>query len=417
MDVRRPELARKNRLKKRAMMGAGAFAFVAVCAFLIMHRPGPYQVDQELVFRGIVNHGEMKHELHGVGTLEPEQIRWISARSAGRVERVLVLPGAQVSADTVIMELSNPELSQQKQNAELQLLTDEANFLVRKAELQSSLLQSQSSLSRTESEFKQTELDASIDQQLFERGLESEQAKQRSALKLQRLKAELALEKQRYELAEKSIAAQLHAQESLLEQSRARLALLQEQADALSVKAGFDGLLQQQTLKEGQQVSIGQSLAQVVNPNKLRAEIKVSEHQAKRLTLGLKAGVDTRSGIVKGFVHRIDPNVVDGMVAVDIKISEDLPKGIRPNSSIEASIEIQRINNVVYVDRPIYARAESHIKVFRFIPGSDVAEQVKVLFGRTSINTIEVVDGLKPGDEIILSDTTDWSAHSSIRVN
>ncbi|WP_096087692.1 efflux RND transporter periplasmic adaptor subunit [Agaribacterium haliotis] len=417
MDVHRPELGRRKQLKQRLAIAALLAAALIVGLFFIFYTPGPYEVDRDLVFRGKVERGEMRHELHGVGSLEPEEVRWISAQSAGRVERIHVLPGAEVEPQSLILELSNSELLQQQQQAELQLLTDEANFLVRKAELQSSLLSSRSALSRTETEFKQAELDAQIDKQLFERGLESEQASLRSSLRSARLAEELKLEKQRYQLSAESIDAQVKAEQAKLEQSQARLALLNEQVDALQVKAGFSGLLQQLELKAGQQVSVGQALAQVVNPKSLKASVRIDEHQAKRLSLGLNAEVDTRGGKLAGSVSRIDPNVEAGTVEVDISFIEALPPGLRPNASVEATIEVQRISDVAFVSRPAYARADSKVRVFRFVKGSNIAEQVKVSFGRSSVNSIEIVEGLQPGDEIILSDSSSWLQHQQIKLN
>lgn len=417
MDIQRPDLAQKNKSKKRNTIIVTCIVLLILVSFLISYKPGPFSVEKNLIYIGTVQQGEMLQQLSGVGTLEAAEIRWVSARTSGRVERIFILPGAQVSIDTIILEMSNPELLQRKQNAELQVKTDEANYLVRKARLESNLLQNLSALKKIESEYKRAQLNAEIDKQLFERGLEAKQTSLRSNLLAEQLKAQLSLEEQRYQIATNSISAEITAEKNLLEQSKANFALLVEQVDALAVKAGYNGLLQKQNLKEGQQVAIGQSIAQVVNPNSLKANISVQEHLAKRINIGLKATIDTRNGLVAGVVSRIDPNVEEGSVTIDVELTGEIPPGVRPNSSIEALIEIQKLDDVTHVSRPLFAKADSSSTLFKFNPDSDVAEQVKVEFGQSSVNDIVIKSGLSAGDRIILSDTSEWMSHEKISVN
>lgn len=417
MDINRPDLAKKNKRQKHINFIAISAVLIIVIVFLITFKPGPYNVEKNLVFIGTVEQGEMLQQLSGTGILEAAEIRWISARTSGRVERIFVLPGAEVTAETVILEMSNPELVQRMQNAQLQVKTDEANFRVRKARLESNLLQNLSTLKKIESDFKRAQLNAEIDKKLYERGLESKQTSQRSTLSADLFEAQLTLEEQRYQIATDSIEAEITAEQNLLEQSKANYALIAEQVDALAVKAGYNGLLQRQNLKEGQQVAIGQSIAQVVNPKSLKANISIQEHLARRISIGLQASVDTRNGLVNGVVSRIDPNVENGTVKVDIELKGEIPAGVRPNSSIEALIEIQRLDNVIHVARPLFAKGESKLIIYRFIENSDIAQQVKVQFGQSSVNEIVVKSGLQPGDKIILSDTSEWIKHSEIIVN
>ena len=416
MDIHRPDLAKKNKRRKLIGTTLSALFLVAITSGMLLYDPGPLEVDKQLVFTATVEHGDMVQQVRGTGTLKPSKMLWISAQTAGRVERIYVLPGAEVTPDTIIMELTNPELQQQYHNAQLQLHSDKAAFLSREVTLKSDLLQQKSTLARYTADYKKAALNADIDQQLFKQGLESSQNTQRSALTAEQLKVQLSIEKQRYSFREESMAAQLAVEQSRIEQSKARFALLAAQISALQVKAGFDGVLQRQTIKEGQRVTPGTSLAQVVNPKSLKAEIRVSEHQAKDILIGLKAHVDTRSGTAEGEVVRIDPNVEEGTVAVDIALTGDLPNGARPNLTIEGVIEIANIPNTHFVKRPIHSKQNSTAKVFK-INQQGIAQQVAIKFGRSSVYRIEVLEGLATGDNIIISDTSEWLSHERILLN
>jgi len=416
MDVQRPDLARKNKRKRQLQLAGGALTLAALALFFLLFKPGPKEVEKNLVFTAKVERGEMLQQLRGTGELVPAEVRWVSAEAAGRIERIHVLQGTLVEAETLIMELSNPQLLQQLRDAQLQVKTQEANFLVRKAQLDSNLLQSLSALKRIESDYKQAELNARIDKQLFERGLEAEQTSLRSTLRFEQLGSQLELEQKRYEIASDSVNAEILAEKNRLEQAETRYALLQDQVDGLKVVAGTAGMLQRLVLKEGQQVQLGQSLAQVINPNSLKAEIRVPEHQAKQLQLQQAAEIDTRNGKVNAVVSRIDSNVQNGSVQIDLEIEDELPKGARPNSSIEAVVEVSRIDDVLHVSRPVYAKSNTQVSLFKLNENGDEAEQVKVNYGRASINAIEITQGLKEGDTIIISDVGDWINHDTLRL-
>ena len=416
MDIHRPDLAKKN--KRRRIIGTilSSILLVAATSGMLLYDAGPFQVDKQLVFTAEVEHGNMVQEVRGTGTLEPSKMLWVSALTAGRVERIFVLPGAQVTADTVIMELSNPELLQKHHNAQLQLESNKAAFLSRKVTLQSDLLQQKSTLARYTADYKKAALNAEIDQQLFEQGLESAQNTKRSALTEEQLKVQLAIEKQRYAFREESMTAQLAVEQSRIAQSKAHFELLATQISALKVKAGFAGVLQRQTIKEGERVNQGTSLAQVVNPKSLKAQIRVSEHQAQDIYIGLNAYIDTRTGKTEGRVVRIDPNVEEGTVAVDIELIGELPTGARPNLTIEGVIEIANIANTYFVKRPVYSKANSTAKVFN-VNQQGLAQQVAIKYGRSSVYSIEVLEGLTAGDKIIISDTQEWLSQQQIQLN
>ena len=417
MDIARPDLSQKSKRKKWVVTVSSFGLFTGLILFFVLYQPSAYEVEKESIFIALVSKGELLQQVHGIGQFESNEIRWISAQTSGRIERIHVLPGAQVDVDTVILELSNPELIQKQRSAALQVKTDHANFLVKKSKLQSSLLASQSALARIQAEYKQAKLNADIDQKLFEQGLESKQTSQRSDLQQEQLSLQLQIEKKRFDFAENAIVSEVLAEETNLEQNIERLALLNQEVDALSVKAGFKGLLQKQNLNEGQRISVGADLAQVVNPHNMKATIQISEHQAKNVTLGLKALVDTRSEVLLGRVERIDPNVESGTVTVDIEILDDIPLMAKPDSTIEGMIEISKIENAIHVSRPVFAKENGVNTLYKLSQNSDVAQQIDVQFGRSSIDKIEVLDGLAPGDKIIISDTSDFFEHKTIKIN
>jgi len=394
----------------------GTFLFVLIVVGLFLFDPGPYKVEKASVWVGEVERGQMLREVRGVGSLKPAEIRWVAARSSGRIERIHILPGAWVKESDVIMEMSNPELLQQVEAAKLELKEAEANFISYEVDLKSKLLQQKSAVEQLRAQYEEAQLQSEINEELLKDGLESVLAAKRSRLRERQFGTRLELEEQRYAFGEEAMEAQLSARRSQLEQASARYKLLQEQLGGLAVRAGFEGVLQRQNVEEGQQVEVGQSLSQVANPNSLKAVIRISEHQAKDISIGLNAIVDTRNGKVGGRVERVDPNVEGGTVAVDVSLEGELPKGARPDLSVEGIIEIERLDDVVFVGRPVYASAETTAFVFRFEGQNDIAVRSPVRFGRSSVNTIEVLDGLSPGDRIVISDTSDWDSHEAIRL-
>ncbi len=390
--------------------------FVVLVVGLFRFDPGPYKVEKASVWVSDVERGQMLREVRGVGTLKPAEIRWVVARSSGRIERILILPGAMVEEGDIIMEMSNPELLQQVQNSKLELKEAEASFISYEVDLKSRLLQQKSILAQLRAEFEEAQLQSEINDQLFKDGLESEFATKRSKLRERQFGIRLDLEEQRYAFSEEAKDAQLSARRSQMEQTVARHELLQAQLEGLTVRAGVAGVLQRQNVEEGQRVEVGQSLSQVANPKSLMAVIRISEHQAKDISIGLNAVVDTRNGKVNGRVERVDPNVEAGTVAVDVSLIGELPKGSRPDLTIEGVIEIEKLDDVIYVGRPVYANSEGTSYIYKFESGTDIALRIPVQFGRSSVNTIEVINGLLPGDRIVLSDTSDWDDYEAIQL-
>lgn len=416
MDIRRPELARKKKIRRIAFTTFATLVFVVVVFGLFLYDPGPYRVEKSSVWLGEVERGLMVREVRGVGSLVPAEVRWVAARSSGRIERIHILPGAWVEVGDEIMEMSNPELLQQARNARLELKVAEADLVSYKVELESSLLQQKSLLAQIRADYMEAQLQLEINTELYEEGLESKFAMKRSDLREEQLATRLDLEKQRLAFSEQSMSAQLSARDSKMDQARARNALLQEQLEGLVVKADVAGVLQRQDVEEGQQIETGQSLSQIANPKSLKAVIRISEHQAKDILIGQNAVVDTRNGLVKGHVTRVDPNVESGTVAVDVALIGELPKGSRPDLTVEGMIEIEKLDDVIHVGRPVYASSDQITNVYRLEGGSNIAMRIPVRFGRSSVNTIEVLNGLQPGDRIVLSDTSEWSEYDSVEM-
>ncbi len=418
MDVDRPDLAKKAKFKKRLYAGMGAGVLTVLLVFLFLYNPGPPQVNKETVWPATVERGSMLRQVMGIGSLVPNEIRWVSARTSGRIERIFVLPGDLVEPDTILMELSNPDIVEQTQSAELQLKAEEANFTSFEVQLRSDLLLMESGLAQMEADLETAILTAGIDEELYREGIESELNMKRSRLRADQLQIRYEKEQQRLAYRQQSFDKQISARKSQVDQSRARYELLKGQMEGLKVKAGFTGVLQRQILEEGQQVTPGQSLAQVTNPKNLKAVIRVSELQAKEVQRGQFAEVSTYGDdMVPGVVSRVDPNVDQGTVTVDIELTGALPDGARPDLTVQGYIEIENLENIIYVTRPTYVRPNSSSSVFKFLADSDIAERSIVEFGRTSVNTIEVVNGLVPGDRIIISDTQEWEQFDQIRIN
>ena len=416
MDIHRPERNRKRRIRRIAFMSIGFVLFCGVTVALFGYQAGPFKVNRDELWIGEVSAGGMLRSVRGIGTLQPDEIRWVASETSGRVERIVVLPGAWVTEDTVIMEMSNSELLQRVDATRLQLESERAKFISFKVNLQSEILLMKAALSQLEWDHEQAELEAQINTDLFKDGLESKLSMKRAQLRVKQLASQIDAEGKRLAFREEAVEAQVSAEESMIKQTEARLRMFERQYDNLSVKAGFTGVLQKQSVEVGQQVGPGTSLAQVANPKSLKAVLKVSEHQAKDVMIGLSVMIDTRNGEVEGTVARVDPNVVEGSVEVDIDLPEILPKGARPDLNIEGEIEIENIENTLYVERPAFARSNGTTSLFRFEGETMVATRVPVSYGRSGSSTIEVLSGLNVGDRVILSDTSSWDEYPQIQL-
>lgn len=416
MDIQRSDLKLKKQ-RKRILYGVLITAgVVAAGIFIARLEPAAPRVDRGTVWTDTVKRGQMLREVRGPGSLVPREIRWIAAETEARVERIVVRPGAVVEADTVILELSNPVLQDQLAAAQSEFVAAEANYMARQTDLESQLLDQRARLAGFEAEYEGARLQAEAERDLSEKGIISRIQYQRSQLSADSLKVRVELEHDRIAKTRQNIGKQLEAERARIDQLARTRDLRQRQADALQLRAGIAGVLQQVPVQEGQQVLAGTNLARVARPDELMAELRIAETQAKDIVVGQSVKVDTRNGIVMGEVMRIDPAVQSGTVQVDVHLVGQLPPGARPDLSIDGTIEIERLDDVLYVGRPAFGQPESQTTLFR-INGDGQALRVPVQLGRASVNLIEVVQGLSEGEQVILSDTSNWDQYDRIRLN
>jgi HlyD family secretion protein len=417
VDIPRPSQARQKRIR-RILYGAGGLAAMLLITLgLSRLRPAAPSVERATVWIDTVKRGPMLRQVHGLGTLVPEEIRWIPAITEGRVDRRVLLPGAEVNPDSIILEMSNPELQLAALDAEAQLRSAEAAYTELKVRLQSQHMDQAAAAARVQAEYHQAKLRANADQQLAEQGLIADITWQVSKVTAEELANRNGIEQQRLEIAKEAIEAQLAMQRTVVDQRRATATLRRQQYDALKLRAGMRGILQQLPVEVGQRVTPGTNLARVAQPDKLKAVVRIAETQAKDIQKLQKATVDTRNGVIEAHVIRVDPAVENGTVAVDLALDGALPKGARPDLSVDGTIELERLDDVLYVGRPAQGQAESLVSLFRLEEAGHEANRTKVKLGRSSVNTIEILSGLNVGDQVILSDTSAWDAFDRIRLN
>jgi HlyD family secretion protein len=417
MDIARPHIAKQKRRRRILFASGGVLALIVITVALSHLKPAVPSVDRSTVWVDTVKRGPMLREVRGLGTLVPEEIRWIPANTEGRVEKIVVRPGTQVKADTVILELSSPELEQAAHDAESKLKAAEAEFTTLQAKLQRDLLDQESTTARVHSELEQARMESETNEQLKKNGLVAELQYKTAQVKAAELANRDAIEQKRLNFARDSIEPQLASKQAEVDQVKAAAQLKLDQVEALHVKAGMNGVLQQMPVDVGQRVKIGDNLARVADPTKLKAEIKIAETQAKDIQIGEKATIDTRNGVVTGHVTRVDPAVEQGTVKVDAQIDGELPRGARPDLTIDGTIELERLDDVIYVGRPAFGQENNTVSIFKLVSGSSEAVRTPVKLGRSSVNSIEIINGLQPGDQVILSDTSAWDAHERIRLN
>jgi HlyD family secretion protein len=417
MDIPRPSQARQKRIRRIAIGSAGLLAVLLITLGLSRLRPAAPTVERATVWVDTVKRGEMLRQVRGLGTLVPEEIRWIPAVTEGRVERIVIYPGTAVKPDSVILELSNPEVEQASLQAEAQARSAEAQAAELKVRLESQRLDQQAGVARVEAEYVQAKMQLEADEQLAAQGLIADITLKTSRTRAQELAKRFEIEKKRLEISADAIAAQLAVQEAAVEQARAMARLRRSQLQALKVRPGMEGMLQQVPVEVGQRVAPGTNLARVAQPGKLKAVVRIAETQARDLQLGQTAAVDTRNGVVPGRVIRIDPAAQQGTVTVDIGLDGPLPKGARPDLTVDGTIELERLENVLYVGRPAQGQAEGLVGLFVLDAGTSEASRRRVKLGRASVNTVEVVEGLQEGESVILSDTSQWDAFDRIRLN
>ncbi|HUZ48063.1 MAG TPA: HlyD family efflux transporter periplasmic adaptor subunit [Terriglobia bacterium] len=417
MDIQREGVARRRRIRMAVYAVVGLIIAIAVTVGLSKLKPAPPSVDASTVWTDTVKRGDMDVQVRGLGTLVPVQIQWIPAVTEGRVERRFLLPGVKVAPDTALLQLSNPQLQQEAQNAQWTMKADEADLVSLKAKLNNDLLNEQSTLTNLQSEYHQARMQAEVDAHLAAKGIVSDLTAQLSKSKAEGLASQVEIEKKRVETLAASFNSQLAAPEAKVEQDRALYQLKKGQVNDLLVRAGYSGILTDIPVEVGQQVAAGATLAKVVDPTQLKAQLQIAETQAKDIQLGQRAQIDTHNGIVPGKVVRIDPAVVNGTVTVDVALSGKLPEGARPDLSVDGTIEISHLSNVLYVGRPAFGQADSTVGLFKQTDGGREAERVQVKLGEVSVNQVQVLEGLNVGDKVILSDMSRWDGFDRIRLN
>jgi HlyD family secretion protein len=415
VDIARPSQARKKKIRRALYIGIAVIVVGAISLGVSRLRPAAPTVDRAVVWVDTVKRGDFTRQVRGSGTLVPEDIRWIPAQTQGRVERIVLRPGAQVTPDTVILELSNPELTQSVRDAQLAYQAAQAAFENRKAELQSNLLSQEASTANIEAQYSQAALDLEANEKLYKEGLVSElQLKQKRGL-ADDLKNRLSVEQRRLTITRDGTTSQLAPQEADVNQKKAAWELKRQQLEDLKVRAGMSGTLQLVPVDRGQQVAPGANLARVANPSNLKAELRIAETQTKDIRIGQYAEVDTRNGIVKGTVSRIDPSSTGGTRGVDVIFTEALPSGAVPDLSVDGTILLERLTNIVFVGRPAFGQESSTVGIFKVLASGE-AVRTNVKLGVASVNTIQVLDGLQPGDQVILSDMSQYDAFERVQL-
>jgi HlyD family secretion protein len=423
MDVPVSAEIGRRRKRRRWLTGiAGVVALALITLGLSRLQPAAPVVEKSSIWIDTVKRGEMLRQVRGNGTLVPEDIRWIPTINPGRVEQILVLPGAAVKSNTVLVELSNPEVEQAAFDTQWQLKEAEADLANLRAQLKSEKLTQEATVATAEANYSSAKLDFDVNDELGGKGLVPAITLKQAKSKADELAKLLEIERNRLANGDDAAAAQLAAQEAKVAQLRAQLELKRRQVQALKVCAGMDGVLQRlgdanNPLQAGQQLGAGTLVARVANPARLKAEIKIPETQAKDVQLDQPAEIDTRNGVIPGHVVRVDPAVENGTVTVDVALDAPLPRGARPDLSVDGAIQLERLKDVLYVGRPVQGQPESTVGIFKLENGGKEAVRVPVNLGRSSVSTIEIVSGLQVGDQVILSDMSQWDGHERVKLN
>jgi multidrug efflux pump subunit AcrA (membrane-fusion protein) len=416
MDIANPALRQRKR-RKAHLIGAGITVLVLSLLLLVLRLdPALPEADRASLWIDTVQRGPMLREVDAAGTLVPRESRWLAAATSAQVEQILVLPGARVRPDTVLMRLSDPEVADNLRNAQAQVAAAEADVAAKRAQLNSQWLDARSALSKAQADYAAAKLKTEAYAQAILVHAVARVDYDTQQILAAQLKAQVDVEQQRVDAFAASMQAQMEAVRARLAQQRSTLALRQHQADALDLKAGIVGVLQEVAVQEGAQVAAGANLARVARPDVLMARLQVPEVEAKDVALGMQVDVDTHNGKVSGKVERIDPAVRNGSVQVDVGLSGPLPPGVRPDLSVDGRILVAKLDNVLSVGRPSLARADSDLGLFRLDPASHVATRMPVRIGAASIDRVQILHGLEAGEQVILSDTSQWDKYERIRV-
>ena len=418
MDIQRPASVAQGKKRKQIMLGVvGVLVIGLVSVVLARLKPAAPTVERATVWVDTVKRGPLLRQVRGLGTLVPvdEARRWVPASTQGRVERIILRPGVQVTPDTVVLELSDPQAQQALSDAEQQLRGGEADYGSLKAQLDTENLNQRSAAAIVEADYENARLEKEVNEGLAKDGLVSNLLLKQSTVRAESLATRNTIEKERLKVNAASVMARLQAQQARIDQLRSLYALRRQQVDQLRVRAGMTGVLEQVPVEVGQQVAPGTNLVRVADPTRLKAELRIAETQAKDLTIGQIAQVDTRNGIIPGKVIRIDPAATNGTVTVDVALEGPLPRGARPDLSVDGTIELERLDNVLYVGRPAFGQEQSTVGLFK-LDKTGEASRSQVQLGRSSVNTIEILGGLSEGDEVVLSDMSAWDQFDRIRL-
>lgn len=417
MDIVRNDLKKQKR-RRRILLGMGILVALGVAAFLLTSMdPAAPSLKRASVWIGTVERGPMEVRVRGIGTLVPEDLRWITAQTNGSVEDIHILPGAPVVPETIILQLSNPELEQTYRNAQLQLASSQAELANQRVREEDSLLEMAYQLAQLEAAYENAKLDVRMNEELFAEGLAAERDLLRSRLAQEQLARQTQILQQRLDTRGQQIEQTLAPALASVSQQEERVQLLHQQVTDLAVRAGISGILQRLPLEVGQQVTTGTQLAQVADPSRLKAVIRVPETQAKDIQIGQPALIDTRNGLIEGQVARVNPTVVGGTVEIDVRLEGDLPRGARVDLTVEGSIQLARMEEALYVGRPSFAREDGTVGLFRLSPDGSFAERRRVTFGKSSVSEIQVIAGLAEGDQVILSETSQFDNNNRLRLN
>jgi HlyD family secretion protein len=417
MDIARPDQSKARRKKRILLGGVAVLVLAGITIGLSRLKPAAPTVERNLVWIDTVKRGQMLRQERGLGTLVPEEIRWIAARTQGRVDKIILRPGARVTTDSVILMLANPDVEQAAANADSQLKAAEAELVNLEVTLESGVLQAESVAAGAKAAFDRSRLQAEVNEQLAKDGLISQLDLRLSKVVAEQAATSHGIEQKRYQFAKDTIKPQLAVKQAEVDRLRAIAKLRRDELDALAVRSSMDGVLQLLPVEVGAQVQPGSNLARVADPTKLKAEIRIAETRARDIQIGQLATIDTRNGVVEGKVSRIDPSVQNGTVMVDVLIAGELPRGSRPDLSVDGTVELERLDDVIFVGRPAFGQESSSVGIFKLDPDGIYATRTQVKLGRNSVNTIEIKEGLKPGDRVILSDMSQWDSNDRIKLN
>jgi HlyD family secretion protein len=414
--VRDPAILKRKRLRQAGYAAVAALVVIGVTIALARMEPAAPTVERATVLVDTVKRGSIIRQVRGLGTLVPEDTRWLPSQTDGRVERILLRPGAQVGPNSVILVLTNPQVEQEALNARLALQSAQAALENLKVQLENDLLTQQSATAALDAEYQQAHMQAEADKALYKEELISEITQKQSNLKAETLQKRLKIENQRLATQRQSIDARLRVQQAAVDQAKAVADLQESRLTALKVTPGFSGVLQQVPVEVGQRVGPGVNLARVADPGHLKAELKIAETQAKDIEIGQSAEVDTRNGVMNGKVSRKDPAAANGTVTVDVSLTGELLRGAVPDLSVDGTIQLERLENILYVGRPSLGQEQSTVGLFKLTNPNGDASRVQVALGKSSVNAIEVKSGLNVGDQVVLSDMSAWDAFDRVRL-